>query len=79
MLRIACTNILRRCTGRELHHASIIPSLVSASSPEFRQRAESMDALVADLQSKLAHARQGGGPKAAERMQSKGKKLPRER
>ena len=38
-----------------------------------------MDALVADLQSRLAHARQGGGPKAAERMQSKGKKLPRER
>lgn len=38
-----------------------------------------MDTIVADLQTKLAHARQGGGPKAAERMQSKGKRLPRER
>ncbi|KAG6336582.1 hypothetical protein ID866_2491 [Astraeus odoratus] len=64
---------------RRLYHASIIPSLVSTSSPEFRQKAESMDALVADLNAKLAHARQGGGPKAAERMQSRGKKLPRER
>lgn len=38
-----------------------------------------MDVLVKDLEDKLAHARQGGGPKAAERMRGKGKKLPRER
>lgn len=38
-----------------------------------------MDLLVADLETKLEHARQGGGPKAAERMRSRGKKLPRER
>lgn len=38
-----------------------------------------MDALVKDLEEKLAAARQGGGPRAAERMRSKGKKLPRER
>ena len=38
-----------------------------------------MDALVEDLESKLAAARQGGGPKAAARMKSKGKLLPRER
>jgi 3-methylcrotonyl-CoA carboxylase beta subunit len=38
-----------------------------------------MDQVVADLEAKLAAARVGGGAKAAERMRSKGKKLPRER
>ena len=38
-----------------------------------------MDALVADFEAKVATARLGGGAKAAERMRSKGKKLPRER
>jgi len=38
-----------------------------------------MDHVVADLDTKLAAAREGGGAKAAERMRSKGKKLPRER
>lgn len=38
-----------------------------------------MDALVADFEAKTATARLGGGVKAAERMRSKGKKLPRER
>ncbi|KAI6130306.1 carboxyl transferase [Pisolithus croceorrhizus] len=53
---------------RRWYYASIIPSLVSTSLPEFRQKAESMDILVADLKDKLAQART-----------SKGKKLPRER
>lgn len=38
-----------------------------------------MDTLVADFEAKVAAARLGGGAKAAERMRSKGKKLPRER
>jgi len=38
-----------------------------------------MDQVVADLDARLAAAREGGGAKAAERMRSKGKKLPRER
>lgn len=38
-----------------------------------------MDELVKDLEDKTAKARLGGGPKAAERMRNKGKKLPRER
>ncbi|KAL9713154.1 hypothetical protein Ac2012v2_004395 [Leucoagaricus gongylophorus] len=38
-----------------------------------------MNELVKDLEQKMVAARQGGGPKAAERMKSKGKKLPRER
>lgn len=61
------------------YHASVLPSLVSPTSPEFREKADAMDLLVADLEAKLEHARQGGGPKAAERMRSRGKKLPRER
>ena len=38
-----------------------------------------MDDLVKDLEEKTLLARQGGGSKAAERMRSKGKRLPRER
>ncbi|KIJ69943.1 hypothetical protein HYDPIDRAFT_104614 [Hydnomerulius pinastri MD-312] len=66
-------------SGRRSYHASVLPSLISTTSPEFQQKAESMNALVADLKAKIAEARQGGGPKAQERMRSKGKKLPRER
>ncbi|CDO74280.1 hypothetical protein BN946_scf184663.g1 [Trametes cinnabarina] len=66
-------------TGRRSYHPSVLPSLISTSSPEFKAKAEAMDALVQDLEAKLAKVRQGGGPKAAERMRSKGKKLPRER
>lgn len=38
-----------------------------------------MSELVADMEQKMAEARLGGGPRAVERMRSKGKKLPRER
>jgi 3-methylcrotonyl-CoA carboxylase beta subunit len=38
-----------------------------------------MDALVSELEDKLADARLGGGLAAMEKMRSKGKKLPRER
>lgn len=61
------------------YHASVLPSLISPGSPEFQERARSMDALVAELEEKLAAARAGGGPKAVERMRSKGKMTPRER
>lgn len=64
---------------RRTYHASVLPSLISTSSPEFTAKAEAMDELVADLEAKTAAARVGGGAKAAERMRSKGKKLPRER
>lgn len=64
---------------RAYHAASVLPSLVSPSSPDFQARTKAMDQVVADLDAKLATAREGGGPKAAERMRSKGKKLPRER
>ncbi|KAF9651901.1 carboxyl transferase [Thelephora ganbajun] len=62
-----------------MYHPSVLPSLVSCSSPEFQEKARNMDILVEDLESKLAAARQGGGPKAVARMKSKGKLLPRER
>lgn len=80
-------SVLKRATRSSIvsarrsrrYHASVLPSLISPASPEFREKADAMDLLVADLEAKLEHARQGGGPKAAERMQSRGKKLPRER
>ncbi|KAF8897804.1 carboxyl transferase [Infundibulicybe gibba] len=78
-------SLLRKSLSRSLsstsraYHASVLPSLISTSSPEFMAKAASMDALVADLEGKMAAARLGGGSKAADRMRSKGKKLPRER
>lgn len=69
----------RLAQTRRAYHPSVLPSLVSTASPEFVAKAEAMDALVADLDAKMGAVRQGGGPKAAERMRSRGKKLPRER
>jgi 3-methylcrotonyl-CoA carboxylase beta subunit len=66
-------------SARLYHTASVLPSLLSTASPEFQARAKAMDQVVADLDEKLAQAREGGGARAAERMRSKGKKLPRER
>lgn len=69
-----CSTVLRRA-----YHPSVLPSLISTSSPEFVAKAEAMDALVADLDAKLANVRLGGGDKAVQRMRTAGKKLPRER
>ncbi|KIY69718.1 carboxyl transferase [Cylindrobasidium torrendii FP15055 ss-10] len=77
--------ILRRAVRRDVarlsrgYHDSVIPNLVSTSSPEFIAKADAMAALIEDLRTKTAKARLGGGSKAAEKMKSKGKCLPRER
>lgn len=77
--------VLRKTLGRTLanqlrsYHASVLPTFVSTSSPEFTAKSLAMDELVGDLETKLAEARQGGGLKASERMRNKGKRLPRER
>jgi hypothetical protein len=64
---------------RRAYHASVLPSLISPSSPEFIAKSEAMDSLVHEVETKMAEARQGGGPKATDRMRKQGKKLPRER
>ncbi|KAH0587867.1 hypothetical protein H2248_006622 [Termitomyces sp. 'cryptogamus'] len=77
--------ILQRCLRRantrpwRSYHATVLPSLISTSSPDFLAKANAMDELVAEVEAKMAKARAGGSAKAAERMRSKGKKLPRER
>ncbi|KAI0921421.1 hypothetical protein AcW1_004593 [Taiwanofungus camphoratus] len=76
-LRVVC-----RCfwaNARRAYHPSALPSLISTSAPEFVAKAEAMDALVADLETKMARVRLGGGEKSVERMRKVGKKLPRER
>lgn len=77
--RSRSTHLAALTTTRRLYYASVLPSLVSPTSPEFQHKAQGMDVLVSDLKSKIAHAKEGGGPKAQERMRSKGKRLPRER
>lgn len=47
--------------------------------PEFIAKKEAMDGLINEFGAKTAQARSGGGPKAQERMKSRGKLLPRER
>ncbi|KAI0049776.1 carboxyl transferase [Auriscalpium vulgare] len=65
--------------GSRLYHPHVLPSLISTVSPEFQAKAKAMEELVAEYEAKTAEVRLGGGAKAAERMRSKGKKLPRER
>lgn len=76
-MRVAQRTLAAR--GTRAYHPNVLPSLLSTTSPEFKAKSDSMDELVKDLEEKFAVVRQGGGPKAAERMRSKGKKLPRER
>ena len=65
--------------SRRTYHLSVLLLLITMASPKIKAKSEAMDNLVADLESRLTAVRQGGGPKAAERMRSRGKKLPRER
>ncbi|KAL0580060.1 hypothetical protein V5O48_001919 [Marasmius crinis-equi] len=82
-MRLALRTFMLRRAGQwrttRTYHASVLPNLLSTSSPDFQAKAESMDALVAEFEAKTAEARLGGGAKASERMRSKGKKIPRER
>ncbi|KAG9218817.1 hypothetical protein CCMSSC00406_0001069 [Pleurotus cornucopiae] len=81
MRSVLSRNLLKsiRHSPRRNYHASVLPSLISTSSPEFTAKSEAMEALISDLDAKMAQARLGGGPRATQRMRSKGKKLPRER
>ena len=72
-------NVAGASATRRLYHASVLPSLISTASPDFRTKAEAMGGLVSELEGLTAKARQGGGERAAERMRKQGKKLPRER
>ncbi|KAG5220664.1 methylcrotonoyl-CoA carboxylase beta chain [Salix suchowensis] len=69
MRPILSRNLLKsiRHSPQRNYHASVLPSLISTSSPEFTAKSE------------MAQARLGGGLRATERMRNKGKKLPRER
>jgi hypothetical protein len=69
----------RLSSARRAYHASVLPNQVSPGAPDFQERARAMDTLVSELEGKLATNRQGGGPKALDRMRSKGKLTPRER
>ncbi|KAG8998273.1 hypothetical protein FRB94_006971 [Tulasnella sp. JGI-2019a] len=64
---------------RRGYHPSVLPNLVSTSSPEFQAKAAAMDDVLTDLQTKLAEARMGGGEREVEKMRKAGKKTPRER
>ncbi|KAJ4479233.1 carboxyl transferase [Lentinula aciculospora] len=66
-------------TTRRLYHATVLPSMVYTTSPEFVSKKQAMDSLVEELEAKTAKARLGGGAKAQERMKNRGKLLPRER
>eukprot|EP00002_Diphylleia_rotans_P038881 TRINITY_DN889_c0_g1_i1.p1 TRINITY_DN889_c0_g1~~TRINITY_DN889_c0_g1_i1.p1 ORF type:complete len:570 (-),score=140.89 TRINITY_DN889_c0_g1_i1:441-2150(-) len=54
-------------------------SIVDTKSPEFQENAVVMDALIADLNAKVAEAAKGGGSKAIQKHRSRNKLLPRER
>ena len=57
----------------------VIQSQIRTETPEFRANHEAMTRLVAELEQRLAAAREGGGPKAQERHRVQGKLSVRER
>ncbi len=56
-----------------------ITSSVDCTSKEFRDNAEAMRALIAELEVRRGKAAQGGPVRARERHLARGKFLPRER
>lgn len=58
---------------------SPIRSQLDVRGAEYARNAAAMQALVADLRAKVAHVKEGGGPRARERHLGRGKLLPRER
>ncbi|QQX89423.1 methylcrotonoyl-CoA carboxylase (plasmid) [Cupriavidus necator] len=57
----------------------IIETKLNARSESFKANAESMQALVADLEARIAKLAEGGGEDARDKHLSRGKLLPRER
>ncbi|KAI3608095.1 Methylcrotonyl-CoA carboxylase carboxyl transferase subunit, partial [Cupriavidus necator H850] len=57
----------------------IIETKLNARSESFKANAEAMQALVADLEAKIAKLAEGGGKDARNKHLSRGKLLPRER
>ncbi len=70
---------LASTAGDSLEPMSAHPTAIDSRSAEFRENAEAMAALVADLRETVAAVREGGGRKARERHLGRGKMLPRER
>ncbi|HUH07095.1 MAG TPA: carboxyl transferase domain-containing protein [Egibacteraceae bacterium] len=75
---------MRVHVGRSLARArtqlmEMLRSVADPASEEFRRNADAHTALVAELQTRLSQARQGGGEKARQRHSDRGKLLPRER
>jgi 3-methylcrotonyl-CoA carboxylase beta subunit len=58
---------------------TVLKSAVNSRSEEFRNNAEHMEKLVADLRDQIATVKLGGGERARDRHTSRGKLLPRER
>ncbi len=58
---------------------TVLESALDARSPEFRENAAAMAALVAELREHAARVAEGGGEAAREKHIARGKMLPRER
>ncbi|SOY46766.1 putative Methylcrotonoyl-CoA carboxylase [Cupriavidus taiwanensis] len=58
---------------------AVIETKLNARSESFRNNAQAMQALVADLQEKIAKLAEGGGAAARDKHLARGKLLPRER
>ncbi len=58
---------------------TVLKSMISARSAEFRENQAAMTALVADLKAKVGEIKLGGGAQARDKHLARGKLLPRER
>ena len=58
---------------------TVLKSMISTRSAEFRENHAAMTALIADLKAKVEEIKQGGGAQARDKHLARGKLLPRER
>ncbi len=79
MLRIAAHGLARRHLNATSRARQVIANEIDTDDVGFKDRFEKMNALIADLDAKVATIRLGGGQAARDRHVSRGKLLPRDR
>ncbi|KAF9349106.1 Methylcrotonoyl-CoA carboxylase beta chain, mitochondrial [Mortierella sp. AD094] len=72
-------NMVRTYYRAHEDQSTILPNKIDVHKPEFKEKAARMQALVDDMNAKVAEIKLGGGKAARERHVARGKLLPRDR
>ncbi|KAG0093111.1 Methylcrotonoyl-CoA carboxylase beta chain, mitochondrial [Podila epicladia] len=75
----AAVGIIRTYYRAHEDQSTVLPNNIDTQKPQFKENAARMQALVDDMNAKVAEIKLGGGQVARERHLSRGKLLPRDR